>query len=268
MGEVTVATKQMIEQLFDEAAEVYDNTGPSIFSQYGKTLADRIPLSDGAQVLDIATGSGAVLLPLAKQLGSDGHVTGIDLSEGILQEAKKNVAAQGLSSVSLRKMDAEQLDFPDQTFDAISCAFSIFLFPDLDKALSEMHRTCKRGGSLCISVFNNNPFPFDPGWTMLFQQIFEYENITMMPQQVAYSEEELKTLLSSLEFSKIETHVETNEVVFESEDDWWNFQMTLGPRLTLLDMDEETRSRFKDEYFEKIRPLFKSDGLHLSTSVS
>ena len=78
-----VATKQMIEQMFDDAAKSYNRTGPSIFTQFGTRLIEQMPLTPDARVLDVATGTGAVLLPVARRVGSEGHVTGIDLSGAI-----------------------------------------------------------------------------------------------------------------------------------------------------------------------------------------
>ncbi|HUJ90158.1 MAG TPA: hypothetical protein VLX12_08190 [Syntrophorhabdales bacterium] len=60
---------------------------------------------------------------------------------------------------------------------------------------------------------------------------------------------------------------ESNDIVYTSLDDWWAFQLTIGPRPTILRMDEDTRSRFKEEYLAKLRPMVRQDGLHLSVTV-
>ncbi|MDD1753293.1 MAG: class I SAM-dependent methyltransferase [Methanotrichaceae archaeon] len=174
MLEPTIATKQIIEQIFDDAATLYDRIGPSIFAQFGAHLVDLLPLAPGVRVLDIATGTGAVLLPMAHRVGPEGRAIGIDLSSVILQEAEHAVRANGLTNVELRKMDAEHLEFPDQSFDVVTCAFSLFIFPDMEAALHEMYRVCKPGGYLAIANFNKIPPPFDPGWTILMKQFMAY----------------------------------------------------------------------------------------------
>lgn len=267
MPEPMVATKQVIEQLFDDAATSYNCTGPSIFTQFGARLAEQMPLTPGARVLDVATGTGAVLLPVARRVGSEGHVTGIDLSGGILQEAERAVRAEALTNVALRKMDAEHLDFPDQTFDAVICAFSLFLFPDMEAALREMYRVSKPGGSVGLSVFGKTPPPFNPGWPILLQQFEAYQGWVRMPQPVAYAPEEMEALLSRFGFRSIEIRRETNDIIYASPEAWWAFQLTLGPRPSILRMNEETRARFKDEYLAKLRPMVREDGLHLSVAV-
>lgn len=265
--ELTVATKTMIEQLFDGAAASYDHTGPSIFTRFGARLVEHMPLAPGARILDVATGSGAVLLPLARRVGSEGHAIGIDLSGMILQEADRAACAAGLTNVELFKMDAEHLEFPDQAFDVVACAFSLFLFPDIDAALREMYRVCRPGGYVGVSFFDKTPPPFDPGWPILLQQFMRYQRGVVMPQQVAYTPHEAEALLGRVGFRSVVTHSEMSNIVYATLDDWWNFQLTVGTRLTILAMDEDARAKFKDEYLRKMCPLLTQDGLHLSLAV-
>jgi O-methyltransferase / aklanonic acid methyltransferase len=267
MPEPGVASKQVIEQIFDGAATSYDRTGPSIFTRWGKRLVEQLPLAPGARVLDVATGTGAVLLPAALSVGADGLVTGIDLSGAILQEAGRAVQAEGLTNVELRRMDAEHLEFPDQAFDVVTCAFGLFLFPDLEAALREMYRVCKPGGHIGVSVFGTTPLPFDPGLPLLFQQFVAYQVGVQMPQQTAYTPEQVEALLGQSGFSSFETRSETNDIVYESPEDWWAFLLTVGPAATILGMDEETSARFKDEYLDTLHPMFLEDGLHMSVAV-
>jgi ubiquinone/menaquinone biosynthesis C-methylase UbiE len=267
MPEPTIVTKQMIEQIFDDSATSYNRVGPSIFTLFGKRLVERMPLKAGMRVLDVATGTGAVLLPAARRVGKNGHITGIDLSGDILKEAERNAHADGLTNVEFRKMDAEHLDFADQTFDVVTCAFALFLFPDMEAALREMYRVCKPGGCLAMTNFNKTPPPFDPGWPLLMQQFMAYRVGVRTPQPLAYTPQEVETLLSRFGFRSIETHGETNDIIYASAEDWWAFQLTLVPRAAILSMNDETRARFKDEYLAKLRPLFRQDGLHLSLAV-
>jgi ubiquinone/menaquinone biosynthesis C-methylase UbiE len=135
MPELTVATKQNIERVFDDSAPAYDRVGPAIYEPFGTRLVDWLPLKPGATMLDIAAGAGAVLLPAARLLGSEGRIIGIDLSDGLLHQAEVLAGAAGLTNVELRKMDAEHLEFDDQAFDFVTCAFSLYFFPDMEAAL-------------------------------------------------------------------------------------------------------------------------------------
>ena len=88
-----------------------------------------------------------------------------------------------------------------------------------------------------------------------------------MPRPFAYSSEEVETLLSRAGFRSIEIRSEPNDIVYESLEDWWAFQLTIGPRPTILRMDEETRTRFKGEYLAKLRAMIRQDGLHLCVAI-
>ena len=267
MPEPRILTKRMIEQIFDGTAKSYDRVGPSIFSQFGERLVEQMPLARGARVLDVATGKGAVLLPAARRVGSKGHITGIDLSGKILKEAEHVARAEGLTNVELRKMDAEHLEFPDHTFDFVTCAFALFLFPDMEAALREMYRVCKPDGYVAMTNFNKTPPPFDPGLSILIQQFIEYQVQIILPPQLTYTPQEMKALLSRFGFRSIKAHSETNDIVYASAEDCWGFILTLPPGATISGMSEKTRARFKDEYLAKLRAMSLQDGLHTSLGV-
>ncbi|HXZ94625.1 MAG TPA: class I SAM-dependent methyltransferase [Dehalococcoidia bacterium] len=267
MSEPIILTKRMIEQIFDDTATSYDRVGPSVFSKSGARLVEQLPLARGARVLDIATGTGAVLLPAARRVGPKGHVTGIDLSGEILKEAERIVRANGLTNVELHKMDAEHLEFPDNAFDVVTCAFAFFLFPDTEAALREMYRVCKPGGYVALTNFDKTPPPFSPAMPMLIQQFMAYQVGISLPPQVAFTPQEMEALLSRFGFHSVKAHSETNDIVYATVEDGWAVILTLPPRVTIMNMSEETRARFKEEYLAKLRPLSRQDGLHLSVAV-
>jgi ubiquinone/menaquinone biosynthesis C-methylase UbiE len=110
-------------------------------------------IPSGSKVLDVATGRGAVLYPASESVGFQGSVTGIDLSEKMVQETNKELAGKKMfSNVEVRQMDAEHLGFPDESFDFVLCGFAIFFFPQLDKAMAEFHRVLKPTGQICVST--------------------------------------------------------------------------------------------------------------------
>jgi len=84
---------------------------------------------------------------------------------------------------------------------------------------------------------------------------------------VAYSPPEVETLLARASFHSVSMRSETNDIVFATLEDWWDFQFTVGTRLTIESMDEETRSLLKEEHLGKLRPLLAPDGLHVSLGV-
>ena len=172
----------------------------------------RCPLRVAHVCWNIATGKGAVLLPAARRVGPKGQVTGIDLSGELLKEAERVVRADGLTNVELLKMDAEHLKFPDNTFDFVTCAFALFLFPDMEAALREMYRVCKPRGYVAMTNFNRTPPPFEPGMSILIKQFMDYQAQVILPPQLAFTPKEMKELLSRFGFRSVKSHSETNDI--------------------------------------------------------
>ncbi len=281
MAEPIVATKQVIEEIFDGAAARYDRAGPNIFQQFGARLVELMAMEPvlspsaslrvnsvegpGARVLDVATGTGAALIPAAQRVGAKGNVIGIDLSSAMVDEATRAARTMGLSNFEIRQMDAEQLEFANNSFDAVTCAFALFFFPAMDVALREMRRVLKPGGRIGLTMWGKAPF--DPAWKIFAEQVRAYGVEVRMPQKVAYAPEEVQALLSRAGFVEVETRSEAHEFVYATEEDWWQFQLTTGSRAAIERMSDETRARFKSEYLAKLRASFRADGLHLPTPV-
>lgn len=267
MAEPIIANKQLIEQIFDGAAEQYNRAGSAIFPRLGARLVELVGLVSGMRVLDIATGSGAVLVAAAPRVGVSGQVVGVDLSNEMLGQADAAVRALGLTNVQLSRMDAESLEFANATFDAVTCAFSLFFFSSMESALREMRRVSKPGGRVGVSVWSKTPPPFDPAWKMFADQVRKYEVEVRMPQRVAYSPQDVESLIRAAGFADVQITTETIEVVFPNEQGWWSFQLTNGSRAAILRMSQETRAKFEEEYLAQLRPLFRADGLHLPASA-
>ncbi len=267
VAELMVATKHQVEEIFDGAAERYDREGPPLFREWGAHLIELLGFAGGERVLDVATGTGAVLAPAMQRVGRFGRVVGVDLSQNMLDEAERVARAQDLDNFELYKMDAERLEFRDGIFDGVTCAFSLFFFHDLAAALREMHRVLRPGGHIGVAVFGDAPPPFDPGWRIFAEQARAYGGAIRTPQRVVYTPVEMQTVLASAGFGEIKTALEKYDVVFASLDAWWAFQLTLGNRATILQMADAVRAKFQAEYFDKLRPLLRQDGLHLGVSV-
>jgi demethylmenaquinone methyltransferase/2-methoxy-6-polyprenyl-1,4-benzoquinol methylase len=113
-------------------------------------LAGRPP----ATVLDVATGTGDMAIMLAKRYPS-AQVTGIDISEGMLDFGRRKIAKAKLNDrVSLRGGDSEAINFPEASFDAVTVAFGVRNFQSLEQGLKEMRRVLKPGGKLVILEFS------------------------------------------------------------------------------------------------------------------
>ena len=105
-------------------------------------------------VLDVATGTADLALAIQKHINPK-HITGIDISEGMLTIGRQKVQKRGLEhQISLLYADSEALPFDEQTFDAVTVAFGVRNFENLEKGLNEMCRTLKIGGKVVILEFS------------------------------------------------------------------------------------------------------------------
>ena len=116
----------------------------------------------GMKVLDLASGTGEPAISVAMRVGPEGHVTALDLSSELLQIAAERARERGLTNFSTQQADAQELEFPDQSFDLVTSRFGVMFFQDYAKALREVHRVLKPGARACFLAWG----PFEqPYWS-------------------------------------------------------------------------------------------------------
>jgi ubiquinone/menaquinone biosynthesis C-methylase UbiE len=116
-------------------------------------ILDALRLERGANVLDIGCGTGTDVFDLVEKVGPAGHVTGVDFSESLIAEAVRRAEGRNLP-VSFEVGDAQNLRFPDGTFDAVRTERMLMHVPEANKALSEMSRVLRRGGRMAVHDFD------------------------------------------------------------------------------------------------------------------
>jgi demethylmenaquinone methyltransferase/2-methoxy-6-polyprenyl-1,4-benzoquinol methylase len=116
-------------------------------------------------------------------------VVGIDISSEMLEIGKAKVRKLGLSeSITLQKGDSENLGFSDNTFDAVTVAFGVRNFGNLDKGLYEMHRVLRLGGMIAVLEFSRpKAFPFKQVYDIYFSYILPFWGRLISKNSTAYS---------------------------------------------------------------------------------
>lgn len=160
--------KQQVAEMFDEIAPRYDflnrflSVGIDV-SWRKKALAKLKDLHPKL-LLDVATGTGDVAIMAAHELHPE-KIIGIDISEKMLDGGRIKVTAKGLDSIiELKSGDSETINFPNNTFDAVTVAFGVRNFENLEKGLSEIYRVLKPGGRLVVLEFSK---PLIPGFRQI-----------------------------------------------------------------------------------------------------
>jgi ubiquinone/menaquinone biosynthesis C-methylase UbiE len=131
--------------VFSEAAATYNSVGPPFFSDFARKLVEFADMGGDEDILDVATGTGAVLLEAVGHLRSETRVVGVDLTEAMLARAAAELARRGLRGIDLQLMDAESLSFGDSSFDLVFCAFAFSSFPNKPQAIREFVRVLRPG---------------------------------------------------------------------------------------------------------------------------
>ncbi len=139
-----------VEKVYNTYSRYYDLIFGKVFESGRERAPYLLDLGPGMELLEVGVGTG-LSLPI---LPSNINITGIDLSEKMLAQARKRLEREPLdSNVELMKMDATHLKFPDDSFDRVLAAYFISCVPEPVKVVEEMKRVCKPGGYL---VFLNH----------------------------------------------------------------------------------------------------------------
>ncbi|MBT8253605.1 MAG: bifunctional demethylmenaquinone methyltransferase/2-methoxy-6-polyprenyl-1,4-benzoquinol methylase UbiE [Flavobacteriaceae bacterium] len=159
-----LSKKQQVTDMFDTISNEYDGLNRvislGIDVKWRKKVVDLVSATHPESILDIATGTGDLAIALANSGAK--RIVGLDLSEGMLSVGRKKIEKKGLTNgIEMIVGDSENLIFEDNSFDAITVAFGIRNFENLEKGLSEILRVMKPNGIFVIletSVPTKTPY--------------------------------------------------------------------------------------------------------------
>jgi ubiquinone/menaquinone biosynthesis C-methylase UbiE len=150
---------------WDLAAADYERLWQAQLACAQCELITRAALTPGERVLDVACGTGLVAFPAAQAVAPDGQVVGIDLSGRMVEAARRQAQGRRILNASFARMDAENLELPDASFNVALCALGLMYMPDAGQAVREMRRILRPGGRLVVAVWGERS---RCGWSELF----------------------------------------------------------------------------------------------------
>ena len=142
-------TVEYVEKVYNRYSSVYDIIFGKVFNSGRERAPQLLDLSPGTRLLEVGVGTGLAIPLLPRNI----NITGIDLSQKMLNQARKRMDDLEVQNVQLLKMDATKLMFPDNSFDRVLAAYFISTVPDPVRVIFEMKRVCAPGGYL---VFLNH----------------------------------------------------------------------------------------------------------------
>lgn len=168
--------KKQVEDMFDNIASKYDFLNHflslGIDITWRKKAIDKLKADNPKKILDVATGTADVAIEMTKRLNPE-SIVGLDLSKEMLAVGQKKIEKRKIDDIiELVHGDSENLPFEDNTFDAITVAFGVRNFENLEKGLKEMNRVLKPDGQVVILEFSKpTSFPFKQGYNFYFKNI-------------------------------------------------------------------------------------------------
>ncbi len=153
-----VQYKTSTRQQWQDYASGWNDWAPLLETWLGEATERMLDLSGvtaGSNVLDVAAGAGGQSVAAGRRVGPNGSVLATDLSPAILEHAQAAAATAGLSNVSTRELDGEELrDLPAQSFDAAISRVGLIYFPNRNEALGGIHRALRDGGRFATVTYS------------------------------------------------------------------------------------------------------------------
>lgn len=181
-----------VRRMFDSIAGTYDLLNHTL--SFGidkiwrrKAIASLRPFSPQS-ILDIATGTGDLAISMHRKLKAR-QIIGADISEGMMQVGREKVARAGYSEyISFEQQDCTALTYPDNSFDAVTAAFGVRNFENIEQGISEMYRVLKPGGHIMILEFSTpEHFPMKQLYPIYSKTVIPFIGRLLSKEKTAYS---------------------------------------------------------------------------------
>jgi ubiquinone/menaquinone biosynthesis C-methylase UbiE len=242
-------------QLWDTVAPGWKKWWPTQ-EQALQHVSDRLvalaELHPGHRVLDVGTGIGEPALTAAQAVGAAGHVVATDQAPQMLAIAQERALALGVHNVEFREIDAEALDFPDSSFDAILSRFALMFLPDLATALARIRRMLRPHGTFATAVLDVAPkVPFASLAFSLAQTMFQLPPPPPgTPSPFGLAEGKLEAALTQTGFTDMRTEMVPLVFAYQSAEAFTQYVRDVNaPLLAMLAHQSAARQA---EYWQRL----------------
>jgi ubiquinone/menaquinone biosynthesis C-methylase UbiE len=254
---------------FNRIATRYADGAP-LRASLQAALLDAARLAPGEHVLDLAAGPGLLARDAARQVLPDGWVLASDIAESMLAEGQRRAADEGLPDLLAAACDAEHLSFADARFDAALIGLGLFIFPEPEKALAELHRVVRPGGRIALSVWG--PREAVPLIARAQDCIARLLPAPKVPRPSVFrlgEADALAGLLGKAGFSDVNIMPHTFTCSFTSADNYWQAFLDLagGAAESLSRLPEAMQDRLRAEVASEIASHREANGFAIESTV-
>lgn len=242
---------------WDKAATWYETSWHRQLLPAQQRLLDLAGLRPGESVIDIACGTGLVTLAAARTTG--GMVTGVDISDKMIELARIAARNMQIDNVRFERADAEQLPGADEVYDAALCALGLMYFPDPGQSLAECHRVLKKGGRVVVAVWGRRAHC---GWSDIFDIVDRRVHSEVCPLFFRLGDTEiLHHSLTAAGFKNIRIDVLDSPLEYASAEEACIASFAGGPvALAYHKFSQDVKEEAHAEYLASIRDFRQGDG--------
>ena len=197
-------------------------------------MVDAIDPQPGQTLLELAAGVGETGFAAAQRIGPEGRLICTDGAEAMLEAAERRAAELGLANVEFRAMEAEWIDLPTASVDAVLCRWGYMLLADPEAALRETRRVLRSGGRVALAAWDapqHNPWVAEMGAELLARGLAQPPD-PAAPSMFGFAAPgRMEELLLDTGFEDVA--VDAVDITYEvpSFDDWWEYQFDVSPSL-------------------------------------
>lgn len=257
-----------VSAVFDTVATGYDDPALRFFPFCADRIVKQLRPGRDWKILDVATGTGALAGALAQEINPGGQVMAIDLSVGMLARAEENIKKLALDNVEFFQMDAEEPEFKNDYFNAVTCSFGLFFIPDMLKALKQWRRMTCPGGTVLFSSFTENAF--DPLVHVFIEDLKTF-GLDVTDRLVASARlkdaDVCKGLMLAAGYSMVEQNIVQVGYHLKKAEEWWAAIWNTAMRGLVEQLPQEVQSDFKRSHLERVAGLKTDDGLWMNVEV-
>jgi arsenite methyltransferase len=262
--------KQKVANVYNLASAGYDKPALRFFPLVAERLVELARIREGDNVLDAGTGTGAAAFAAARKVGRSGKVIGIDIGKQILAQAIQKLDLRTQTNICLLPGDMEHLEFPDESFDVVLSASSLFFLPDMQAGLREWQRVLKPGGRIAVSGYGESAFrPLSD----LFEAQIRFYGVPLAAPTRPFSwqrltePEQCLSLFHSAGLQKTQVFSEQLGYYLDDAEAWWDVVWNSGFRGPVSQLTPEQLERFKDEHLAEVEALKRHNGIWLDIAA-
>ena len=247
---------------WDKASGYYETYWQKQLYPAQQKLLQLAGIKPGDKIIDIACGTGLVSFPAAGQTGEKGYVMANDISDKMVETGTAIAKEKNLSNISFQRMDAEDLDVEDDSYDIALCALGLMYFPDPLKAMKEMYRLLRAGGHAVVAVWGQRK---NCGWAEVFEIVDRRVASEVCPMFFNLGNEgTLKQYLGAAGFKDISVERINTVLDYGSGEEACGAAFLGGPvALAYSKFSGDVKKAVYEEYIESIRAFKKGDSYHV-----